>query len=132
MAGFILLLPDTAEANDGHIRYVFIDQTSDDAGKSFAQLAFDYDSGIVMYELPAWVDGLDGDPRAQYQQAAVGYPGGYATVANVHGVPALVVERNDQGRAYVDLVLDGVRFELIGKFAPLELDQLTACCRVLE
>lgn len=131
-AGFTPLRPDTPKANDGNVRNVFIEVTRDDYDTPWAQLAFDYDSGLLMLELPAWVDGMDKDPRKQYQEMAEGYPGSYARVTTVRGVPALVIERNDKGSAYVDLVIEGVRVELYGVYGPLEAADLIAVAESLK
>lgn len=120
-AKYHLYRPNHPIANDDNIRKVFIEATSDDSGRPWAHVAIDYESGILILILPAWVDGFETPDKAQkqYEQIVSQYPGSYARIEEVHGVSALVVERNPRANSYVEVVLDGVRVRLTAKYAPL-------------
>jgi hypothetical protein len=131
-AGFRLLRPTHPAANDGNIRNVFIAHERDESERPWTQVAIDYESGLIILLLPAWVDGLDKDSRREYQEVVDTYPGGpYAKVTTVRGVPALVIERNPKGHAYLSLVIDGVNLKLFAEYAPLEASLLTAVAESL-
>lgn len=131
-AGFQLLRPHHPQANDGNIRNVFISQERDERGKPWAQVAIDYESGLIMLVLPAWVDGTEKDPRKEYQEVVDTYPGPYARVTTVHDVPALVIERNPKGTAFLSVVIHGVKVKLFAEYAPLEASQLTEMAESLS
>ena len=125
--GFEFLRPQDSIANDANIRGVFYEEAAADTvpGGILRQAAIDYESGVVMIVRPSDVDSGFSDPATQYAKMAANYPTpGYARVTVVHGVPALVVQENERGGAYVDLVLDGLRIQLYAKYAPVTSSQL--------
>jgi hypothetical protein len=128
-----LLLPNHEAANDASIKNVYYESALDEGGNQTFQLAIDYDSGIVVVMRPAAQDfGFADDPEKQYEEMADGYPNaGFAHVDTVHGVPALVVDENERGGAYVDLVLNGMRIQFYAAYAPVESKVLVQVAETL-
>jgi hypothetical protein len=123
-AGFHLYRPDHPLANDNLITNVWVEETSTDE-TPWAQVVITYSSGLRMYLLPAWVDGFDKDPQSEYEASEEGF-NGRAEAKVVAGHPALVVEAQGDGPAAIDLVVQGVRVQIIGGDAPVDAAAITA------
>lgn len=130
-AGFHLYRPDHVLAKDALINDVWFEETSTD-DEPWMQVAITYSSGLRMYLLPAWVDGMDKNPESQYESRADEFPGS-AEAKVIGGNPALVVEKTAPNRpAAVDLVVEGVRVQIVGGDAPVDgaiITQIAATLR---
>lgn len=129
-AGFHLYRPQHELANDSLIEHVWVEETSND-DDPWVHVSITYSSGIRMYLLPAWVDGFDKDPESIYAGMAGSF-GSRADTDPVEGHPALVLEKGAAGPAAIDLIIDGVRIQIIGGDAPVDAAAVTAIADTLE